>query len=222
MWTLIQNRATRLLLLATLASMAGCMSLSRDAPPQRHYVLGSGATPQALSLSAGVAQPADSTAPLIGLRLPRVADYLASPFIVVRHGVHQVEFSEYHRWGEDLGHAINRTVSGLLAELAPTHRIVTAPWPGGASPDRVIQLHILRFEGVKTEHEESPTGEAHVLATWEILRPLDGSLLARGTVEVREDGWSVGDFDALVSLLDEGLRAVAEELAVHLTGAPSP
>ncbi|TVP57283.1 MAG: membrane integrity-associated transporter subunit PqiC [Gemmatimonadales bacterium] len=220
MWTLIRSRATRLLLLATLLSMAGCFSLSRDAPPQRHYVLGSGGAAQAIS--AAVSPVADSSAHLVGLRLPRVADYLASPFIVVRRGAHQVEFSEYHRWGEDLGQAINRTVAGLLAERAPRHRIVTAPWPGGTSPDRVIQLHILRFEGVAPEHTRTGAGAAHLLATWEILRPLDGSLLGRGTIEVREDGWSVGDFDGLVRLLDTGLEALAEDLARHLGEATIP
>ncbi len=203
-------RTTRLLLLAALASTAGCFSLSRNAPPQRHYVLGSDRSPQTGAATAPAV--ADSGAQVIGLRRPRVADYLATPFIVVRRGAHQIELSEFHRWAEDLDQAINRSVSGFLAELAPTHRVVTAPWPGGTRPDVVIQTHVLRFEGAAPEDPASTAGEAHLLATWEVLRASDGSLLARGTTEVREESWVVGDFDGLMRHLEAGLARLAEDL----------
>jgi uncharacterized protein len=212
------NRTIRLVLLATLLSLAGCFSLSRQAPPQQHYVLGAGGPPEHATPPAD--RPVeDSSGHVIGLRPPRLADYLATPFIVVRRGEHQVEFSEFHRWGEDLGRAINRTVAGRLAAPASPHRIEVAPWPAGTSPERVIQVHILRFEGVAEEAPVTGEGEAHLLATWEILRPLDGAVLARGTTEVREEGWSIGDFDGLVRLLDAGLDILAGDLARGLDRA---
>jgi uncharacterized protein len=216
-----RNRTIRLFLLATLLSPAGCFSLSRSAPLQQHYVLGAGGPPEHAAPPGGrlVADPGGH---LIGLRLPRLADYLATPFIVVRRGTHQVEFSEYHRWGEDLGRAINRVVAGRMASRTPPHHVAAAPWPGGTSPDHVIQVHILRFEGVARQDPGSGEGEAHLLATWEILRPLDGALVARGTTEVREGGWSVGDFDGLVRLLDAGLEILAEDLALGLERALAP
>jgi len=217
--------ATRLLVFAALLSMGGCFSLSRGALPPQHYVLGADASVAAVDRAAAerldAARPGAASPLVVGLRLPRMADYLASPFIVVRRGDHQVEFTEYHRWGEDLGSAINRTVAGLLAERAPSHRVVTAPWPGGTPPAQVIQLQVLRFEGTAPEGPESATGggatgQAHLLATWEILRASDGALVARGTTEVREDGWTVGDFAGLVRLLDRGLRRLADDLARNL------
>jgi uncharacterized lipoprotein YmbA len=221
MQTLIRNRTIQLLLFALLLSPAGCFSLRHDAPPQQHYVLGAGGPPE-LAASPADRPVTDPNGQLIGLRPPRMADYLVTPFIVVRRGSHQVEFSEYHRWGEDLGRAINRTVAVRLAALAPSHRVERAPWPSGTSPALLIQLQILRFEGVGPERSESGEGEAHLLATWEILRPLDGAVLGRGTTEVREGGWSVGDFDGLVRLLDSGLATLAGDLAVSLAGAEAP
>jgi uncharacterized lipoprotein YmbA len=219
--TLTGNRTIHLLLFTILLSPAGCFSLSHSAPPQQHFVLGASGPPEPSPLPTD--RPvADSSGHLIGLRPPRLADYLATPFIVVRHGSHQVEFSEYHRWGEDLARAINRTVAVRLGALVSPHRVETAPWPGGTSPVLVIQLQILRFEGVAKERSGSGEGEAHLLATWEILRPLDGAVLGRGTTEVREGGWSVGDFDGLVRLLDTGLAALAEDLARSLGGAEAP
>ena len=167
-------------------------------------------------------RPGADSRHLVGLRSPRLANYLTTPFIVVRRGSHRVEFSEYHRWGEDLGRAINRTVGVQLAALAPPHRVEVAPWPGGTSPELVIQLQVLRFEGVAQEGSGDGEGVAHLLVTWEILRPLDGAVLDRGTTEVREEGWSVGDFDGLVRMLDAGLVTLARGLALSLDRAKAP
>ena len=219
--TLIRNRRLHLLLLATLLPLSGCFSLSRTAPPQQHYVLGAGG-PQEHTALRGDPSVADSSGTLIGLRPPRLADYLATRFIVVRQGVHQVEFSEYHRWGEDLGRAINRIVAGRIASRTPSHRVEAAPWPVGTSPDHVIQVHIMHFEGVARGQPGNGEGEAHLLATWEILRPLDGALLARGTTEVREGGWSVGDYDSLVRLLDAALEVLAEDVVQSLPRTLAP
>lgn len=221
MQTLTRHRTIHLLLVAILLSTAGCFSLSHSAPPQQHYVLGAGGPPE-LAAPLATGPVAHSNEHLVGLRSPRLAEYLTGPFIVVRRGSHQVQFSEYHRWGEDLGRAINRTVAVRLAALAPSRRVETAPWPGGTSPALVIQLQILSFEGVAQESSGNGEGEAHLLATWEILRLLDGAVLDRGTTEVREGGWSVGDFDELVRLLDRGLATLAGDLALSLDRADAP
>ncbi|TVR59436.1 MAG: membrane integrity-associated transporter subunit PqiC [Gemmatimonadales bacterium] len=221
MTTVARSSMIRVALLITLLSLAGCFSLSRQAPPQQHYVLGAG---EARERAALLADPVteDSTGDVIGLRPPRLADYLATPFIVVRRGGHRVEFSEYHRWGEDVGRAINRTVAGRLAARTQHHRIEVAPWPVGISPDRMIQLQILHFEGLATEPPGDTEGRAHLLATWEILRAGDGAVLARGTTDVTEEGWTVGDFDGLVNLLDAALDVLADDLARALQRAPAP
>ncbi|MGD2071737.1 MAG: PqiC family protein [Gemmatimonadota bacterium] len=199
----------RLLLASILLGPWGC-SLSRHAPPQQHYVLGESPRPD---LPAPVADPGG---PVIGLRPPRLAAYLDNPYIVVRRASNRVGFSEFHRWGEDLARGISRAVAGHLAPRASSWRIQIAPWGSQAQPDYVVQLHVLRFEGVVPEAGEASGGEAHVWATWEITRREDGALLSRGTTEVREPGWTVGDFDGLVSRLDQGLATLAQALLADL------
>lgn len=207
----IRPRTTRPVLLCMLLALSGCFSLARDPNPPRHYVLGGG-TVGATSMVAPVRTS-------IGLRPPRLADYLASPFIVVRRGVHRVGFSESDRWGEDVAHGIGRTVARHMAAREASLRMETTPWPATAIPDYIIQMHFLHFEGVAPEDPLVSKGEAHLLATWEISRRQDGALLASGTTEVRSPEWTVGDFDALVGLLDAALDTLAAELVRGLETA---
>lgn len=206
--------ASRLISVATLFLMAGCFSLSREAPAQKHYVLGS-----EIHAESGV--PSDVTGTVVGLRTPRIAEYLATPFLVVRQGSNEIEFSQFDRWGEGLTRGVNRVVARRMIELAPAVRVELAPWSTEVRPDFVIQLHLLRFEGVVPQGAGASRGEAHLLANWEILRRDDGVQVARGTTEVREPGWTVGDFDDLVRLLDAALGSLASDLVTALEAVPT-
>ncbi|CAN5806032.1 PqiC family protein [soil metagenome] len=222
-------------LVTAILLLSGCFSLSHDAPPQQHYVLG-GAAAETRDTPRLVVGAEEETAPtLVGLRPPRLADYLANPYLVVRHGTHRVEFSEFHRWGEDLGRGINGTLALLLSADAPGIRAVAAPWPTGAMPEYLVQLQVLRFEGVVPEDSgaagsvdrvseegevRSATGSTHLRAAWEIIRALDGATVARGTTDVRDSGWTVGDHAGLVQRLDEALGTLASDLAEALARVP--
>jgi uncharacterized lipoprotein YmbA len=202
------------MLLCTLLALGGCFSLSREPTPARHYVLG-GVSDDA----SAVVAPARTT---IGLRPPRLAEYLASPFIVVRQGVHRIGFSEFDRWGEDLGHGISRAIVRRMATRAPSFRVETTPWVTTAMPEYIIQMALLRFEGVAPDDPLASHGDAHLLATWEISRRQGGALLAGGTTEVRQPDWAIGDYDALVRLLDEALDTLAAELVLGMQAALAP
>lgn len=209
-------KTIRLTLLLIFAALTGCFSLGREEPPQRHYVLGGSRLQEA-------GAPAGRLAGLaIGLRQLRLAEYLESPLLVVRQGPHQIRFSEFHRWGEDLGGGVNRAVAGYLADRAPFEGIDVVPWSPRAEHDYLIQLHLLRFEGLAPEEPAATEGalalegEAHLLATWEIILPEDGSVLARGTTDYRMPGWQVGDYGGLVTLLDTGLDVLAGDLVAGL------
>lgn len=200
----------RRILPLVLIAVTGCFSLGRNAPVPQHYVLG-GAGPRG--------EETVSTAPArvtVGLRRLQLAPYLATSFVVVRRGSNQITFSEFQRWGEDLGGGINRAVAGYLAARSPFPRLDMAPWPLGTQHDYLIQLHVLRFEGVATEEPSAGEGEVHMLATWEIIGQRDDAVLARGTTDYRKDGWRVGDYAGLVVLLDAGLEALANDLATGL------
>lgn len=201
-----------ILMLAALLALPGCFSLSRGAPPQQYYVL-RGPSQSALPVGVPVAA-ADAIA--IGMRPPRLAEYLATPFIVVRLAPNRVTFSEFDRWGEDLARAIHVSVAGHIEARAPDRQVEIAPWPAQMQPEYVIELHVLHFEGVAPDDSQDSVGEAHLLVTWEILRRQGEVVLLRGVTEVREPGWVVGDFDGLVALLDEGLGTLAEALIIGL------
>ena len=200
----------RRILPLVLTGLTGCFSLGRNAPTPQHFVLGGAALRGEETVSA------DSARVTVGVRQLQLAPYLTTPFVVVRRGSHQITFSEFHRWGEDLGGGINRAVAGYLAARSPFPRLDVAPWPLGTQHDYLIQLHVVRFEGVAPEDPLAREGEVHLAAIWEIIGQRDGALLARGTTDYRKDGWRVGDYAGLVALLDAGLEALANDLATGL------
>ena len=206
----------RLIGLSAVVLLAGC-SLSRGAPPEQQYVLGGG-RPQ-----ESAAAPRDPRGPAVGVRRLQLAAYLASPSILVRRGARaqELSLSEFHRWGEPLGEGVNRAVAGYLTAGGPFRVVDVAPWPPRAEHDYLIELHVLRFEGVAPADTAATEGEAHVLATWAILRPADGRVLARGTTDYRKGGWRVGDYDGLFTLLDAGVYALSADLMRNLASLPA-
>jgi len=219
------------ILISAILLLSGCFSLSRDAPPQQHYVLGGGVSDTRDTPELVIGADQDAAPTLVGLRPPRMADYLANPFLVVRYGTHRVEFSEFHRWGEELGRGINGTLALLLSEEAPGLRAVAAPWPTGAMPEYLVQLQVLRFEGVVPENAGAPgtgdrgaergesvpgSGSSHLRASWEIIRQRDGATVARGTTDVLEPGWTPGEHGELVRRLDAAVATLAGDLAEAL------
>jgi hypothetical protein len=207
----LRVKVTRLICLTGLIGSTGCgFALNRGALPPQHYVLGGGP-------SQADATPSGDLAELsIGLRRPQIASYLDAPFIVVRRGLNQIGFSELHRWGEDLGGGISRAVAGDLSERASFRTVDIAPWAPSERYDYLVQLHVLRFEGLASEDGEPLEGEAQLLATWEILSQEDGSVLTRGTTDYREGGWRVGDYAGLVTLLDAGLGVLSDDLVAAI------
>lgn len=199
--------------LGALVCLAGCVSLARTEPPQEYYVLGAEAHRQDGPPPGAVSELT------IGLRRLKLASYLASPFMVVRLGANQVDFAEFHRWGESLEAGIDRVVAdGLVAH--GFGEVVVSPWPAQARPGYVIQLEVVRFEGLALDGPDSTEGGVLLLATWEITRQMDGSVVARGTTDYQRPGWRIGDYPGLVTLLDSGLGVVADDLAVALAGLP--
>jgi len=209
-------KGIRLILLFILFVLTGCFSLGREEPPQQHYVLGGSRMPETEASAERLAGLA------IGLRQLQLAEYLESPLVVVRQGLHQIHFSEFHRWGEDLGGGVNRAVAGYLAARVSFEGIDVVPWPPRTRHDYLIQIHLLRFEGLAPQQLAAAGGEAYLLATWAIIGPQDGSMLARGTTDYRARGWTVGDYDGLVTLLDAGLHELSDDLIAALESLVAP
>jgi len=204
--TRYRTNATRLILLSTLLVAGGCFSLGRGAQIQQQYVLGGGLPQQGGAVSGELAGLT------IGVRRLQLAAYLEAPFLLVRRGPNELTFSEFHRWGEGVAEGINRTVAAHLGARTALRGIDVAPWPAGERYDYVIQLHVSRFEGSADADPLTLLGEAQMSARWEIIRQTDGAVLTRGATEYRQDGWRVGDYGALVSMLDEGLHRLTDDL----------
>jgi uncharacterized lipoprotein YmbA len=149
------------------------------------------------------------------VRRAQLAPYLEPTFLVVREGEHEIVYAEYHRWGEQPGVGINRALAGHLQALAPFRVVHAAPWPARERHDYLVRLHVEHFEGVAPEEAEA-TGAARIRARWEIIRPLDGEVMATGATDVQEAGWVEGDFAGLVALLDRGLAVLAGEVVARL------
>lgn len=196
-------------LLAALAiSAGGCFRLARTSPPVERFVLG-GAT-----LSGAATEVADSTLISVGLRRLDLAPYLSTLAIVVRRDDNQIVTTGFHRWAEGPSIGVNRAVSGYIANAPGIGAVDVAPWPIGAEHDFLVQLRVSRFEGVASTRGGS--GEAHLLARWEIVDPVEGSILARGITDFRADGWMLDDYEGLVSRLDNGLVTLARDVVTRL------
>jgi hypothetical protein len=204
-------------------SMAGCVRLLEPRTSDAtYYLLGERAAPSAASPQAP--SPADTAGLRVGLRKPRLASYLDATRIVTRRGPHQVQFSEFHRWGEELDRGIGRTVAARLAARPEIRAVEVVPWSPGASFDYVVELHVLRFEGVgpppdpeADEDAPPPDGHAQVVVEWTVLRPGTDAVLARQTTRHRAATWPVGNYPALVARLGAGLGTLVEDVAAQLS-----
>jgi uncharacterized lipoprotein YmbA len=193
----------------TLLALGGC-SLGRGAPAPQHFVLGGAAAE-----SAPPSRP-ELGGMSVGVRRLRLASYLGSTFIVVRRGDQEMTVSDFNRWGEPLAEGISRAVAGYLTAGAPFVAVDVAPWAARTEHDYLIELNVLRFEGVAPADPLAIAGEVHILTEWQILRPSDALVVTRGTSDFRQAGWVVGDHGGLVELLNTGLRALSADLMTSL------
>lgn len=197
---------------------AGCFKLSRTSPPLRHYALAGAASPGAATTAA--APTASTTTGLtLGLRRVDLASYLAVPAVMVRRGTTELIVSEFHRWGGELDEAINQSVATHLATQPSVRSVDVAPWAVGARHTYLVQLHVQRFEGVADS--AATQGRVHMQAGWDIVRPMDGRVLLRGTTDDRSGAWRVGDYSALVSGLDAALARMARDISTCLSRFPN-
>jgi uncharacterized lipoprotein YmbA len=221
------RRTCVLLLLIGLVGLlaAGCVRLLEPRPSNtRYYLLGS-------HLATDTTANTATDGLRIGLRKPRLAEYLDTPTLAVRRGPNEVNFSEFHRWGEDLGVSLNRVVALNLERQPGIQSTEVVPWPRGTSFDYVVQLHILRFEGVGPAppgpdadgDTPPPRGHSQTTVAWTVLTPDSDDVIARGWTRDRRGDWPVTDHADLVAKLDASLVVLAEDIGRRLRAlADSP
>jgi uncharacterized lipoprotein YmbA len=211
-------RPVRFLALALPIAFAGCFKLSRESPTLQLYVL-AGGTADPMPATTVATPPVGRAAFTVGLRRIELASHLSLPEVVMRRGPNQLVVSQFHRWGGDLAHGINRAVAVHLAASPQVRDVDVAPWTARARHDLLVQLHVTRFEGVADS--AASEGHAQVTADWDIIRPFDGRVLIRGSTDDRAGTFRVGDYSGLVAGLDAGLAQVARDIGACLARFPN-
>ncbi|MEF8816654.1 MAG: PqiC family protein [Salinibacter sp.] len=203
-------------------AVAGCVRLLEPRTSDATYHLLDGAS-SSDTTSADPA-PADTTGLRIGLRTPRLASYLDETRIVTRRGPNTIEFSEFHRWGEDLDQGIGRTVARALEARPGVQSVETVPWPRGATFDHLLQLQVFRFEGAgprppgpdADDDAPPPEGNTQMRVRWTVLDPTDETIQARDQTAHRTADWPVTDYGALTSRLGTSLQVLADSIGARL------
>jgi len=235
-----RSRTLKVILLAlAIGGATACVNLEPRQSNIRYYVLSDAASPDAASPDGAASIGNDNTSqdllaespprspgptvePVIGIRKVRLANYLRTPTITTRFGAHEVRFAEFHRWGEDLGEAIGRTVAQSLAHQSGIRRVDRVPWPDGTSHHVIVEMRVLRFEGEAPplppdpDEELTGPGSARVVVAWELVEPGTEDVLVSGRTDHQEAEWTVGDFAGLVQRLDASLDVVARDLAAQI------
>jgi len=201
--------ARRLIGAGSLVLCAGCFKLARPTPPLEEYVLG------ARAHVATIASAGAMGGLTIGLRRLDLAPYLATPAIVVRQGSRVIS-SNFRRWAEEPSAGIMRAVASSLLAAPSIQAVDVAPWSVRTRHDYLIQLHISQLEGVMSDDVSATDGEVRVMASWEIVRPATGALIARGETDRTATGWKVGDYADLVTRVHEGLAGLAGDMVACL------
>lgn len=212
-------RIACLLTLVVPVALTGCFKLARESPKLQLYVLGEGAASGLPTPPAG-APAAGREAFRIGLRRVEMASYLSVPAVLMRRGANELIVSQFHRWGGDLDQGVNRAVGAYLAGSPQVRSVDVAPWTVRVQHDLLVQLHVTRFEGVVAD-SAARDGRVHVMAGWDIIRPVDGTVMVRGSTDDRGGTFRVGDYAGLVTGLDAALSRVARDISACLARFPN-
>ncbi|PEN12589.1 hypothetical protein CRI94_13810 [Longibacter salinarum] len=199
--------------------LTGCVDLEPRQSNINYYVLSDAMTPADSIQNPGFVP--DSLRLVVGIRKVRLAAYLKTPSITTRYGRHEVQFSEFHRWGEDLADAVSRSVAQSLSRQPGIERVDRVPWPDRTTHDVLVQMQVLRFEGEAPSSSRRPEqeddgieaeGSARVAVAWELVDPETQEVWVSGRTDHRESGWPVGNYPALIERLDAALSVVASDL----------
>jgi uncharacterized lipoprotein YmbA len=194
------NSCPRRLILAGFVFLAGgCVTLDAPPDPTRYYLLNGESDPDALMTNP------IASAPVVRLAPVELDPYLDTPYMVLRRQKYEVQFSDIHRWGEDLASNIRRALARDLLATGGVSDVVFAP---SDHADYVVEIHVHRFEGV-------PPDIAHMSATWRLLRP-SGRVLHETLHDDRSRGWQFENYAHLAEKLDESLNGLAGVIVTSL------
>jgi len=183
------------LLSIVLTMAAGCVSLHAPVDSTRHYLL-NGADSEQDPMASG---------PVIFLSTIELDPYLDTPYMVLRVQKYEIQFSDIHRWGEDLSDNIRRALAKDLLATGTVSGVVTT---ASDESDYKLSVQVHRFEGV-------PPDIAHLAVTWRLFDS-QGRLLHAARHSDRNRGWQFENYGHLAAKLDESLVNLADAISQRL------
>jgi uncharacterized lipoprotein YmbA len=196
----ISSRRYRLVSIVLLAvGLQGCVNLKAPPDPTRYYLLNGASEPEQM------AESPMQTGPVVRIDRIELEPYLDTRFMVLRLQEYEVQFSDIHRWGEELADNIQRALARDLKATGAVSDVVTS---SSDAADYVLRVHIHRFEGV-------PPDIAHLSATWKMTDQY-GEVLQEAFHDDRNRGWQFENYGHLAEKLDESLNAMAAAIAEKL------
>lgn len=150
------NCSPKIVLVAALALLSGCVSFGFSSPETRFYVL------EAPPGAVGSAAP-DARAPFaVGLGPVNLPDFLNRPQIVTRGSDHRLVVGEFDHWGGALDANLARLVARrMLVHLEPS-QVYLHPWSTYQQPAYQVRIDVLRLEG-------SLGGATYLEGTWSLI-----------------------------------------------------
>jgi uncharacterized protein len=185
-----RTQSARLLLIGSLAAIAGCASAN-----SRFYTLASTAS------ADGV--PAASYAILVGpVSVPAAVD---RPEFVVQVSPNRVEIDEFNRWAAPLNDGIAGAIAGDLAALLGTSDVAVAPL-ANFNPNYRVTLDVQRFDSVQSS-------SVLIDAVWAVHPTASGTTTRSGRTIARETVPADGGFDGLAAAHSRALARVSADIA---------
>ncbi len=151
------NGLPKIVSIAALAVLSGCVSFGFSSPETRFYVL---------EADPGEPLPRDPAARVpfaVGLGPVNLPDILNRPQIVTRGEDHRLVLGEFDQWGGSLDTNMARLIARRMLTGFEPAQIYLHPWPAYRKPDYQVRIDVLRMEG--------SLGGATVLeGTWSLVR----------------------------------------------------
>jgi uncharacterized lipoprotein YmbA len=193
MWSLLSKIVISLYVASLLGGCGGVSSTD----PIRYYLIDPAEFPNA-SLKA--VKPLKIE--IINLHIPQ---YLERFHIATRSSKSQLEFSESHQWGENLGKNLLRTMARNLSKLLSTMDVGTPLNRSASSPDYRIQIHIEQFE-------QESDNRVKLVARWQLSGKPGPSDVFSAELQ-SEETIKEGSYDQMVSAMRQLYGTLSERIA---------
>ncbi len=191
------------LLGCSLFLLAGCLDLGKGTQQStRLYVLSPMTTAEPAIPSR---QGGDFALGVGPLALP---SYLNRPQIVTRIDDNEIIIADFDQWAEPLNRSFQRVLTENLSLLLDTDAVYPHPWRRTLRPTYRLRLAVIRFDA-------NPTGDAVLIARWEVL-DTRGQPLTDKTRSVYRQTMAREDMAGVVTAMSLALADLSREIAAAI------